>query len=157
MYCDRCGANLGSASAYCSNCGKAFHNVPPLPAQGRVAGNLRLLAIFWIALSALRLVPGIIVMLIGGAAMRFLPPEVPPFVHTVIPIVGGFLLAFGAAGIVAGWGLLTRQSWARMLAIVLGFLNLIHVPFGTALGVYTLWVLLPAQSEQEYRSTAQTA
>jgi len=27
---------------------------------------------------------------------------------------------------------------------------LINAPFGTALGIYTLWVLLPAQSEEEY-------
>jgi hypothetical protein len=38
-----------------------------------------------------------------------------------------------------------------MLVIVLGVISLIEVPFGTALGIYTLWVLLPAQSEAEYR------
>jgi hypothetical protein len=27
---------------------------------------------------------------------------------------------------------------------------LFSVPIGTALGVYTLWVLLPAESEREY-------
>jgi hypothetical protein len=44
-----------------------------------------------------------------------------------------------------------------MLAIVMGCLNLIHIPFGTALGIYTLWVLLPAQSEREYRNVSQAA
>jgi hypothetical protein len=29
--------------------------------------------------------------------------------------------------------------------------NLIDMPFGTALGIYTLWVLLPAESEQQYK------
>ncbi len=157
MYCDRCGTHARSDSAFCSNCGKPFHGVRPAPAVGRVAEHGRLLAIFWIALSALRLLPGILVTLIGAVGMHLLPPEIPPFVHAVIPVVGGVLIAFGAIGIVAGWGLLTHQSWARMLAIVLGFLNLIHVPFGTALGIYTLWVLLPAESEQEYKATAQTA
>jgi hypothetical protein len=38
------------------------------------------------------------------------------------------------------------KSWARIIAIVVGCLNLIHVPFGTALGVYTLWVLLKDES-----------
>ena len=46
-------------------------------------------------------------------------------------------------------------SWARILAIILAFLSLIHVPFGTALGIYTLWVLLPASSEQEYQRIAR--
>jgi hypothetical protein len=31
-------------------------------------------------------------------------------------------------------------------------LALIHIPFGTALGVYTLWVLLPAKAEEEYEN-----
>ena len=50
-----------------------------------------------------------------------------------------------------------REPWARMLAIVLGVLNLFDLPFGTALGIYTLWVLLPAESEREYRETVRTA
>lgn len=157
MYCDRCGTQVRSDIAFCSNCGKSFHGVRPAPAMGRVAEHARILAILWMVLSGLRLLPGILVTLIGAAGMHLLPPEIPPFVQAVIPIVGGVLIAFGAIGIVAGWGLLTHQSWARMLAIVLGFLNLIHVPFGTALGIYTLWVLLPAESEREYNATAQTA
>jgi hypothetical protein len=31
------------------------------------------------------------------------------------------------------------------------------MPFGTALGVYTLWVLLPAKSEEEYRQMERAA
>ena len=63
----------------------------------------------------------------------------------------------GVAGIITGWGLLERQPWARMLAIVLGCFNLVDMPFGTGLGVYTLWVLLPAKSEEEYRQIARAA
>jgi len=46
----------------------------------------------------------------------------------------------------AGWGLLQRAPWARLLALILAFLALFNVPFGTAIGVYTLWVLLPDES-----------
>ena len=70
---------------------------------------------------------------------------------------GSLFLAGGVLGIVTGWGLLERQSWARMLAIVLGCVSLFEMPLGTALGVYTLWVLLPAQSEQEYRRISRAA
>ena len=41
------------------------------------------------------------------------------------------------------------------LAIVLGFFVLFHFVLGTALGIYTLWVLLPAQSQIEYQRTAR--
>jgi hypothetical protein len=36
--------------------------------------------------------------------------------------------------IFAGWGLLRREPWARVLTIVLSFLALFHIPLGTALG-----------------------
>jgi hypothetical protein len=49
---------------------------------------------------------------------------------------------------------MTHRPSARMLAIVLGCISLIHLPFGTALGIYTLWVLLPADADTEYRSMA---
>jgi len=49
-------------------------------------------------------------------------------------------------GIIAGIGLLKMKAWARIVAIIVGCLNLLHFPFGTALGVYTLWVLLNDES-----------
>ena len=45
-------------------------------------------------------------------------------------------------GIIAGIGLLNRWGWARILALIIGFFSLFEVPFGTALGIYTFWVLL---------------
>ena len=42
-----------------------------------------------------------------------------------------------------------------MLAIVLGCISLIHFPVGTALGVYTLWVLIPEGGEIEYLRLAR--
>ena len=55
---------------------------------------------------------------------------------------GSFLVVLGAPGLVAGYGLLKRRPWSRMMALVLGILNLINIPLGTMMGVYTLWVLL---------------
>jgi len=47
--------------------------------------------------------------------------------------------------------LLQREPWARTLAVILGFVSLFfNIPFGTALGIYTLWVLLPAESDVAY-------
>ena len=60
-------------------------------------------------------------------------------------------------GLIAGWGLLERQPWARTLSIVLACFSLLNAPFGTALGIYTLWALLPAKSEEEYNRLARVA
>ena len=44
-------------------------------------------------------------------------------------------------GILAGYGLLKRQKWGQILGIVVGFLSLVNFPIGTAIGIYTLFVL----------------
>jgi len=62
--------------------------------------------------------------------------------------VGLLMAALGLPGVSAGYGLLKRKPWARILAIVIGILNLINFPVGTAIGLYTLWVLTqPAATE----------
>jgi hypothetical protein len=158
MFCDRCGTRLNSSERFCPSCGKAIGPVPLMPVGGRLAGHVRLLGILWLALSAFRLIPGLfLIALFRGGAWGFLPPDVPMFVHGILRFVGVLILGFAAIGILAGWGLLDRQPWARMLAIVLGFLNLVDMPFGTALGIYTLWALLPARSEEEYRQISRVA
>jgi hypothetical protein len=85
------------------------------------------------------------------------PPEVTVWLRPILSLVGMFLLVKAAVGLVAGLGLLQRQEWARTVALVVGFLALLNVPIGTALGIYTLWVLLPAQSDEEYKALAQAA
>jgi hypothetical protein len=53
-----------------------------------------------------------------------------------------------------GWGLLQHEEWARVFALVVAFVALLNVPIGTGIGIYTLWVLLPSKSEEEYRALA---
>ena len=58
------------------------------------------------------------------------------------------MAALGLPGLLAGYGLLTRKPWGRLLAMAIGILGLVNFPLGTAIGIYTLWVLTqPAASE----------
>jgi hypothetical protein len=66
------------------------------------------------------------------------------------------LAVFGVLYLVLAWALFERQPWARSLGLVLGFLALLRFPLGTALGIYTLWVLLPDHSGREYERLAQS-
>ena len=43
--------------------------------------------------------------------------------------------------IVAGFGLLNEQSWARVIGLIAAFLNILCIPLGTALAIYAIWVL----------------
>jgi len=84
----------------------------------------------------------------ADAHTRTLRLFLAPFVAGIGLLISGYAIA----GLIAGWGLMSRCPWARMLAIVLGCISLIHFPFGTALGIYTLWVLVPQGADAEYRS-----
>jgi hypothetical protein len=56
--------------------------------------------------------------------------------------------------VLTGYALLTRQPWGRVVAIIFAVLTMIHLPLGTALGIYTLWVLAPRPSGDEYAALA---
>jgi hypothetical protein len=158
MFCDGCGAEVQLGQSFCSRCGKAVvGSISALQVRpGRVQGHVHLLGIFWLAISAFNTLGGLILCVLANTLFVHLhemgaPPETPTgFLQSFLTVIGILILVKAACGFIAGWGLLQREPWARVIALVLGFISLFNVPFGTAVGVYTLWVLLPAQSEQEY-------
>lgn len=73
--------------------------------------------------------------------------RVMPIVGTA---VGGLMTALALPGILTGIGLLKRKPWSRIAAAVLGIINLMNFPFGTAVGVYTLWILLQNEAADHF-------
>ena len=51
-------------------------------------------------------------------------------------------IVWGAAHVIVGMPLRRRTPWSRLIALMLGSVDLLLLPYGTALGVYALWVLL---------------
>jgi len=81
-------------------------------------------------------------VLLTGIGIASGEREAMTILTTVGTAVGLLLVVLGITGLVAGAGLLARKSWARILAIVVGILALVNFPIGTAIGVYTLFVLM---------------
>jgi hypothetical protein len=145
MFCNRCGTPLQPDYNLCPKCGSRIIGAAGSGDAARFAGHLRTLGILWIVLSAFWFLPSIGLLTVGHA-FRFMAGNIEPFARIVVPPVmfglsAGFLV-LAAAGMCVGWGLMQHEPWARIAAIVLGILSLIHPPFGTLLGAYTLWVLL---------------
>ncbi len=159
MYCERCGAQIQQGARFCAGCGRSFEAVSARPSDGRVNRHVRLLAVLWLAMGALRLVAAAAIYAVGHIIFIRIPMPMMPerFLGGMMTLVASFFLFKAILAFVAGWGLLEYQPWARMFALVLGFLALLLPPVGTALGIYTLWVLLPEQSEREYRALAEVA
>lgn len=120
------------------------------PVRSRLQTHLRTLGILWIVGSALRAIPSLGMLFFGRMGFLFMPWHARAFLLPIIGGIGAFMTLACVAGIAAGWGLIDRRPWARSLAIVLGCLALIDFPFGTALGIYTLWVLFSAGADAEY-------
>ena len=53
----------------------------------------------------------------------------------------------GIPAIIGGIGIYLQKNWARMILIFVGAVALIDFPLGTALGIYTLWVLLQPEAK----------
>ena len=61
-------------------------------------------------------------------------------------MLAGFITVMSLPSIVAGVGLLQRRPWARVVAPLVAALNLINIPFGTPVGIYSLWVCLQEEA-----------
>ncbi len=112
------------------------------PGGSAIEQHLNILGALYLALAALNVLAAVLAFtVIAGGGLISGEPRAITITSTVATVVALFLLVTAVPGLIGGLGVLRRASWSRTLLFVLGILNLIHIPFGTALGVYTLWVL----------------
>ena len=77
----------------------------------------------------------------------------PVWVAGGIGAIFAIIMAVAALpNLLAGYGLLKRRQWGRALAIVVAVIDLPAFPFGTALGVYTLAILLHGETQALFSS-----
>ncbi len=125
--------------------------------------HVRILGILNIVLSSLGLLGAVTVLVIFGGVAGYIGVSgadrdqvaAVPILATIAIGIAVFLLVLSLPGIIGGWGLLNFRPWARVLMIVISVLNLLHIPFGTALGVYGLWVLLSDEGRRLFEPSAQ--
>ncbi len=164
MYCSVCGQPMDPYQPYCSRCGRQATAIPAVPPQpwiwSRVHRHVHTLGILWIAYAGWTLLHWMMVAPFLSGMFRWFPFDhgydgfyAFPFTHLpwFIPMVTMILAGRAILCLVTGYALLRRYPWARALAIVTAFLTLIRPITGTALAIYTLWVLLPSASGQEYQ------
>jgi hypothetical protein len=160
MFCNQCGTEMQPGSNHCPRCGQTMAWPTASLAQSRLQKHLQILGTLWMIVGVLWLLPSMLFMTLGSVA-HFVIPGTEEIGRIIGPfllfVLGGSLLLVGAGGILVGWGLTRRQPWARITAIVIGAVALFHPPFGTALGIYTLWVLLADEGGLEYRRLASAA
>jgi hypothetical protein len=70
-------------------------------------------------------------------------------VFTTLAII---TILWGAAHVVVGVPLRRRRPWSRVIALMLGSVDLLLLPYGTALGCYALWVLLSEEGKKIFQA-----
>jgi hypothetical protein len=117
--------------------------------------HVKVLGVLYLAVSGFFLVGALFLILATGSAAGIVGAAAEPEDAAIaIPVIGiagtalaMFLSVFAIPGLVTGYGLLQRKPWARIVGIVLSAISLINIPFGTAIGIYGLWVLLNKETE----------
>jgi hypothetical protein len=162
MFCNYCGSPVAPEQSVCSHCGSSTTGARVASAaRKRVAEHVHLLAILWFVLGAFFLIPAVVMGVLAAVVTVPLVSEgadkiafvFAPGLFVILCVV---FLASAALHFGAGWGLLKMRPWGRTFALVMAFLALVSPPFDTALGVYTLFVLLPDAASDEYRQMWQT-
>jgi hypothetical protein len=172
MNCSACGNPLSPDARFCPRCGGQtfFQQQPgsaypqPPMVYDRVSRNIHGLGILWLVYAGLRIFSGLFGVLIlhglfgshfGNSDFNLgWSPFGSMWLASLWPMALFSLLTSVCCILLTGYALLTRQPWGRIFAIVFGILALIHLPLGTALGIYTLWVLAPGISGDEYAALA---
>jgi hypothetical protein len=70
---------------------------------------------------------------------------------TIGSIIGFFLIITSIPEIIGGIGLMKYQNWARILILIISFIDLINFPFGTAIGIYSIWVLIQNETIELFK------
>jgi hypothetical protein len=156
MFCQNCGNQVQPGQQFCSACAKPLTGYDAAQ-KGRLQRHAHLLGIFWVVYSVFSLLGGVAVLIVANVLFgRYgqLENQTPMFLHPLLTAVGVFILIKSFAGILAGYGLLQHLPWARLLAIVMGFLDVLNIPLGTLLGIYTIWTQLSPGADREYQALA---
>ncbi|MFN0157898.1 MAG: hypothetical protein ACKVRP_07485 [Bacteroidota bacterium] len=119
--------------------------------------HISIIGILYIVFGVLGLLAGFIVF-VALAGSGVLSGDEEAFVITsgIGAIIGGIIVVLSVPAIVGRIFLLQKKEWARILILILSFLNLLSIPFGTALGGYSIWALMNDETIRLFRNPVTT-
>ena len=125
--------------------------------------HIDLLAVFYQMWGALALVAGTATFVLAVGALTIVTSAeraaLGPDVAAGVTVGFFFLfaagaLAWGGIHLWTGFSLRAHRAWARLAGLALAVLNLFFLPVGTALAVYTFWVLLSNETRRIFEPGA---
>jgi hypothetical protein len=119
--------------------------------------HVKAVGIIHIAFSALGIIMALVIFSVLNIVAKI--PDVDKEAIRVLQIVGvvlpWFFIVFSLPGIIGGIGLLKLQGWAKIIVLIISFLGLLNFPIGTAVGIYSIWVLFDKRTEKIFAKSSK--
>ena len=114
-----------------------------LPVENKMEKHLTIIAALQVGFSLLGILAAVIVYTVLRSVSTFVDDYQAERVLRIVAFwVPLFLMVISVPGLIGGIGLFMRQGWARILVLIFSVLDLLNIPIGTAIGIYTIWVLV---------------
>ena len=115
--------------------------------ENKMEKHVTIVASLQIGFSALGILAAIIVFVVLRNVWAVVDDyEAERVLRIVAAWVPLFLIVISLPGLIGGIGLFLRQGWARILTLIVAAFGLLNIPIGTALGIYTIWVLVQPET-----------
>jgi len=118
--------------------------------------HIKVLGILWIVFGAFFIALALFALLVffGVAEIPNVDDISPGILRLIGIIASAFIGLIGLPQIIGGLGLLRYKEWARILMLVISFISLANVPFGTFLGAYSLVILFNPETVRLFQGGA---
>jgi hypothetical protein len=161
MYCSACGHALAPNQPVCPQCGRpvAVASVTTAPGFGfelsSYASKLRALAVVWYIFGGLSLVVGLMLgSWLNGPFHNW--AHGPTWLFPAIHFAWLFTLVRAGLALATGYGLMHREPWGRIVAIIAAIISVFHIfPFGVALAIWTFVTLVGYRNTTLYEHVAE--
>jgi hypothetical protein len=108
----------------------------------------KVLGIIYVVTACLQIMGLLILSMVFSTILALVKDNVAPselwiteLVFNLLRILPWIIVIFiSIPSVIAGIGLLNKQRWALVMALILGCIKLFSFPIGTAIGVYSIWV-----------------
>ncbi len=108
------------------------------------------------------LLTGVSMLFVGAMLSRMRFPDLPdrePPMQFILPFMAIALIVnviMSIPSFLAAYAFLKRKSWAKVMGIIASVFGALHVPFGTAISVYTFWFLFSGPGKILYGGSMET-
>jgi hypothetical protein len=115
-----------------------------------MASHVALVSVLFVLWGALTALVGVSMLALAAGAVALILSGAPDgagqfaagLTASAFTTFASIAIVWGLAHVLVGVPLGRLRPWSRSLALTLGSVDLVLLPYGTALGCYTLWTLL---------------